>query len=122
VSDRGLAVSEIGARIHQYCLAHLLRNLQGLAEHFKTTIEEAQQLGEIHEAIQLLFVEKHRMERGEISVNTWRQYGYRGWQKIEDLIEEVLESDPGKKVRKALCKIQKGWKHFRSTCSEPIIR
>jgi transposase len=67
VTDRGLAVSEVEARIHQYCLAHLLRNLQGLADHRGTTIEEAQQLGEIHEVIQGLFVDKHRMERGEIS-------------------------------------------------------
>lgn len=113
VSDRGLPVSEVGARIHQYCLAHLLRNLQGLAEHRQTTIEEAQQLGEIHEAIQNLFVDKHRMERGEISVNTWRQYGYQGWLSIENLIERVLENEPGKKISKALCKIQKGWKHFK---------
>lgn len=119
VTDRGLSVSEVGARIHQYCLAHLLRNLKGLAEHRGTTIEEAQQLGEIHEAIQDLFVDKHRMERGEISVNTWRQYGYRGWQFIEDLVEQILESNPGRKVYKALRKIQKGWKHFKVYLQRP---
>jgi hypothetical protein len=119
VSDRGLPVSEVGARIHQYCLAHLLRNLQGLAEHSKTTLEEAQWLGEIHESIQHLFADRHRMEQGEISVNTWRQYGYRTWQMIEDLIEGVLESDPGRKVRKALCKIRKGWKYFKAYLQRP---
>jgi transposase len=119
VSDRGLPVSEVGARIHQYCLAHLLRNLQGLAEHSSTTINEAQKLGEIHEAIQFLFVDKHRMERGEISVNTWRQYGYQGWQAIESLIEQLLENSPGKKVYKALRKIQKGWKHFKVYLQRP---
>lgn len=51
VTDQGLPVSEVVARIHQYCLAHLLRNLQVLAEHCGTTIEEAQQIGEIHEEI-----------------------------------------------------------------------
>lgn len=119
VSDRGLPVSEVEARIHQYCLAHLLRNLQGLSEHPGTTLEEAQQLGEIHEAIQHLFVDKHRMERGEISVNTWRQYGYQGWQYIKSMVEQVLESNPGKKVSRALRKIQKGWKHFKVYLQRP---
>jgi hypothetical protein len=119
VTDRGLPVSEVDARIHQYCLAHLLRNLQGLAEHPATTIEEAQKIGEIHEAIQGLFVDKHRMERGEISVSTWRQYGYKGWQFIEGLVEEVLESNPGKKVGKAFRKIQKGWKYFKAYLRQP---
>lgn len=119
VSDRGLPVSEVGARIHQYCLAHLLRNLQGLAEHPGTTLDEAQKLGEIHEAIQSLFIDKHRMERGEISTGTWRQYGYIGWQFIEDLVTDLLRSNPGKKVGRALRKIQKGWKHFKTYLRQP---
>lgn len=119
VSDRGLAVSEVGARIHQYCLAHLLRNLQGLAEHAATTVEEAQKIGEIHETIQFLFVDKHRMERGEISVHTWRQYGYRAWQLIEDLIEGVLWDNPSSKVAKAFRRVQKGWKHFKTYLRNP---
>lgn len=122
VSDRGLAVAEVEARIHQYCLAHLLRNLQGLAEHPMTTIEEAQQLGEIHEAIQYLFIDKHRMERGEISINSWRQYGYRTWKYIEELVEQVIDSNPSKKVGKALQKIQKGWKHFKVYLGDTIIQ
>jgi transposase len=119
VSDRGLPVSEVGARMHQYCLAHLLRNLQGLAEHPATTVEEAQQLGGIHENLRLLFVDKHRMERGEIGVNTWRQYGYRDWQCIARLVEQLLESNPGKKVGRALRKIQKGWKYFKTYLQRP---
>jgi hypothetical protein len=119
VSDRGLPVSEVRTRIHQYCLAHLLRNLQGLAEHSGTTMEETQKIGEIHQTIQYLFVDKHRMERGEVSVNTWRQYGYRGWQCIEDLVEELLESNPTKKVGRSLRKIQKGWKHFKTYLQRP---
>lgn len=108
VSDRGLSVSEVEARIHQYCLAHLLRNLQGLAEHPATTIEEAGIIGDIHESIQQLFVDKHRMDRGEISVSTWRQYGYRIWKYIEELVEDALENELGKKVARALRRIQKG--------------
>jgi transposase len=119
VSDRGLPVSEVRARIHQYCLAHLLRNIQGLSEHRATTLDEAQQLGEIYDAVQHLFIDKHRMERGEISINTWRQYGYQGWQYIERMIEQVLESGPGKKVRRALRKIQNGWKHFKVYLQRP---
>lgn len=119
VTDRGLPVSSIRARIHQYCLAHLLRNIQGLAEHAATTLEETQLLGEIHEAIQGLFIDKHRMERHEISVSTWRQYGYCVWQQIEDLVEEILVSGPGKKVRRFLYKIRKHWKHFKSYLRNP---
>jgi transposase len=121
VSDRGLPVSGVGARIHQYCLAHLLRNLQGLAEHPATTIDEAQEIGIIHEAIQHLFIDRHRMERGEISVDTWRQYGYRTWKLIEELIEEVLANDPSKKVGRALRRIQKGWKHFKAYLRRPDL-
>jgi len=119
VSDRGLPVSEVGARIHQYCLAHVLRNIQGLSEHPGTTLNEVQQLGEIHEAIEHLFIDKHRMERGEISINTWRQYGYQEWQYIESLVEQLLRSNPGKKVCRALRKIQKGWKHFKVYLQRP---
>lgn len=119
VSDRGLAVSGVGAKIHQYCLAHLLRNLQGLAEYAATRLEETQKLGEIHEEIQHLFVDKHRMERGEISIGTWRQYGYRAWQFIEGLMAEVLENEPSKKIGRALRRMQKGWKHFKTYLRHP---
>lgn len=119
VTDRGLAVSEVDTRTHQYCLAHLLRNLDGLAAHSATTLQEAQCLGEMHHAIQSLFIEKHRMERGEISQSTWRQYGYRTWQFIEELAEELLNSNPGKKVSKALCKLQKQWQNFKVYLRRP---
>jgi transposase len=113
VTDRGLAVSEVGARLHQYCLSHLLRNLKGIAEHPKTTIDEAQKIGEIHEAIRLLFIDKHRMQRGEISLNTWRQYGYQTWLFIEGLVEEILSNRPTQKVQRFFHKMQKGYKHFK---------
>jgi hypothetical protein len=119
VTDRGLAVSEVGAKLHQYCLSHLLRNLQGIAEHPKTTIDEAQKIGEIHEAIELLFVDKHRMQRGEISLNTWRQYGYQTWLFIEELVEEMLDNGPTEKVRRFFHKLQKGYKHFKVYLRSP---
>ena len=119
VTDRGLPVGGVGARIHQYCLAHLLRNLRGLSQHSGTTLGEVQKIGEIHDAIQHLFIDKHRMERGEISVNTWRRYGYQGWQYVKEIVEELLESNPGKKVARFFRKLQKGWKHFKVYLRSP---
>ncbi len=113
VTDRGLPAGGVDARAHQHCLTHLLRNIQGLAEHSKTTTVEAGQLGEIYDSLQQLFIDKHRMNRGEISINTWRQYGYQLWQQIEESVEEVLTSKPGEKVARFLRKMQKGWKHFK---------
>lgn len=119
VRDRGLPAGEVSARIHQFCLTHLLRNIQGLAEHPKTTIVEAEQLGEIYDSLQQLFVDKHRMDRGEISVNTWRQYGYQLWQHVEACVEGLLASNPGEKVARFFRKIQKGWKYFKSYLRSP---
>ena len=119
VTDRGLAVSEIGARLHQYCLCHLLRNLQGIAEHPQTTMDQVEKIAEIHETIQHLFVDKHRMEKGEISQNTWRQYGYRAWLFIEDMIEEILSLEPKEKVRQFFEKMKKGYQHFKVYLRDP---
>lgn len=119
VTDRGLPVGEVNFRIHQYCLTHLLRNIQGLAEHSKTTSIETEQLGEVYDCLQQLFVDKHRMDRGEIGVNTWRQYGYQLWQYIEGCVEELLETSPGKKVARFFRKVQKGWKHFKAYLRSP---
>jgi hypothetical protein len=68
VTDRGLPAGEVNARVHQYCLTHLLRNIQGLAEHAKTTSAETEQLGEVYDCLQQLFVDKHRMDRGELAL------------------------------------------------------
>ena len=119
VTDRGLPASEVNARAHQYCLTHLLRNIQGLAEHPKTTSVETEQLGEVYDSLQQLFVDKHRMDRGEISVNTWRQYGYQLWQYMEGCVEELLTSSPGKKTARFFHKLQKGWKHFKTYLRSP---
>lgn len=119
VTDRGLPAGEVNARVHQYCLAHLLRNILGLAEHSKTTSAETEQLGEIYDCLQQLFVDKHRMDRREIGVNTWRQYGHKLWQYIEGCVEELLESKPGKKVARFFRKVQKGWKNFKAYLRSP---
>jgi hypothetical protein len=79
VSDRGLATGKTSIRIHQYCLAHLLRNIQGAADLAATSIEEAQKLGEIHTLLQKLFHDRHRYERQEISKTTYLQYSARNW-------------------------------------------
>lgn len=119
VTDRGLAVSEIGARLHQYCLCHLLRNLKGIAEHPQTTLNQVEKVAEIHETIQHLFIDKHRMEKGEISQNTWRQYGYQTWRFIEDQIEEILSHEPKEKVRRFFNKMKKGYQHFKVYLRNP---
>lgn len=60
-------------------LHNFLRNIQGLAEHPATTLEETVKLGNLHDRIRSLFIDKHRIDRGEISASTWRQYGYTVW-------------------------------------------
>lgn len=119
VTDRGLAVADVDTRTHQHCLTHLLRNLQGLAEHSTTTSVETEQIGEVYDSIQQLFVDKHRMNREEIGVRTWRQYGYELWRHIEDSIEELLKSNPGKKVARFFRKMQKGGKYFKVYLRHP---
>ena len=113
VSDRGLAVSKINACIHQYCLAHLLRNICGWAEHPATTLTNTQRLGEVYDALQQLFRDKHRLNRGEINLSTWRQYGYATWGFMEEKIEEILSSEPGEKLRRACERMLKDWEHFK---------
>jgi hypothetical protein len=119
VTDRGLPAGEVDASVHQYCLTHLLRNIQGLAEHSSTTHVETDQLGEIYDSIQELFVDKHRMDRKEIGVNTWRQYGYQLWLHIEECIEDLLASAPGKKVAKFFRRVQKSSKYFKVYLRSP---
>ena len=113
VSDRGLAASKIHKKIHQYCLAHLLRNICGLAEHPSTSVVQAGLLGEIYDALQLLFRDKHRLERGEITISTWRQYGYATWGFMEEKIEEILSSKPRDKLKRACRRMLKDWGHFK---------
>lgn len=113
VTDRGMATSKLDVIIHQYCLAHLLRTVQGLAEHAGTTLVETAKLGEFYDTIQELFHDKHRMDRGEISVQTWRQYGYSKWAYLRELVEGLLESDPSAKVQRVCKRLLRDWAHFR---------
>jgi len=113
VSDRGLAASKIDTCVHQYCLAHLLRNIRGLAEHPTTTLFNTGLLGEFYDTLQMLFRDKHRLDRGDITESTWRQYGYAAWGFMKDKVEEVLSSDPGEKLRRACERMLKEWEHFK---------
>ena len=112
VSDRGLAISKIDARIHQYCLAHLLRNICGFAEHPSTSIAHKENLGFLYDSLQLLFKDKHRLNRNEITLSTWRQYGYSSWKKMKQEVCKILYSNPGKKLERACKRLLKDWKHF----------
>ena len=112
VTDRGLAVSKISMRLHQYCLAHLLRNIRGLAEHPSTTIQETEKLGDVYDTIQELFRDKHRLDREEISVSTWRQYSYTKWRYIKEIFEDLLDKNPTSKVKRSCKRILRNWTHF----------
>jgi hypothetical protein len=114
VTDRGFATQKLDVKVHQYCLAHLLRNIQGLAEHPATTLEEVGQLGKVHETLQLLFHDKHRLDQNEIGVNTWRQYGYASWNHIEDIIEDMLNGALSAKVKRFCKRMMKDWSGFKA--------
>ena len=123
VTDRGLSASKIVMRVHQYCLSHLLRNIRGLAEHPSTTLEETEKLGEVYDTIQELFHDKHRLDREEISVSTWRQYGYTKWNYIKEVLEDILEERPTSKVRRTCKRILKDLGHFTvylRNCDNPM--
>lgn len=113
VSDRGLAVSKIDTHIHQYCLAHLLRNICGWAEKRSTSHSNTKRLGEVYDALQQLFRDRHRMIRGEIKLSTWRGYGYATWGFMEEKIQDILDSDPEKELRRACSRMLKDWEHFK---------
>ena len=112
VCDRGLAVMEVALHSLQYCLAHLLRNLEGAAEHPSTTAAEAQLLGEMHETLQKLFHDKHRYERGELNRSTWLQYGYKKWQVMRETIDALLKRELHPVLRRFCKKLLRDWKHF----------
>ena len=119
VSDRGLATAHVDTRIHQYCLAHLLRNIQGLAEHPATTLEETGKLGDLHDGIRSLFVDKHRRDRGEISTSTWRQYGYTTWCALKAEVEAMVYEGSSKKVGRFCKRILGDWGYFMSYLRSP---
>jgi len=67
----------------------------------------------VYDSLQMLFRDKHRLDRGEISLSTWRQYGYATWDYMKAKIEEILESDPGKKLQRACKRMLRDWDHFK---------
>lgn len=113
VTDRGFATRKLDIQIHQYCLAHLLRNIRGLAEHSATTLTETEVLGEVYETLEELFHDKHRLDRGEISVSTWRQYGYANWSYIREILEDILSGLPTAKVKRSCKRMLKDLDHFK---------
>lgn len=119
VSDRGLPASQLHIRMHQYCLAHLLRNIQGVAEHPSTTLRETAQLGEVYNGIQELFIDKHRADCGKISISTLRQYGYAIKRFLKEIIEDILLNNPSKKVWRFCRKILKDWDYFFTYLKHP---
>lgn len=112
VSDRGLATQKLECCHLQYCLAHLLRNIKGIAEHSELRLEEVQSLGEIHESLQELFHDRHRYERGEISYTTYRQYSYQKLAWIREEIEDIQERCTSKKLRRFCRRVSQDWKNF----------
>nr|WP_166154727.1 hypothetical protein [Neochlamydia sp. AcF84]NGY94511.1 hypothetical protein [Neochlamydia sp. AcF84] len=73
------AIHQIRVKIKQYCLAHLLCNIQGQAEQSNISLDEVQRLGNLYDALQELFKDRHRLEKGQISQSTWQQNGYLNW-------------------------------------------
>ena len=119
VSDRGLAAAHVDTRTRQYCLAHLLRNIQGLAEHPATTLEETARLGDLHDGIRSLFVDKHRMDRREIATSTWRQYGYTTWNDLRADVQAMTYEGSSKKVGRFCRRMLKDWGYFMSYLRTP---
>jgi hypothetical protein len=117
VQDRGLASSSVLAKYKQYCLTHLLRNIQGLAEHPAITNEESQNLGELYDEFKALFEDKYRLIRGEISESSWRQYGHQRFNHIREMLEESCVQ--GKRLRRFCRRILNGLKHFRTYLKNP---
>ena len=112
VTDRGLAITGVKSKHKQYCLTHLLRNIQGLAEHPGITNDETQKLGELYDEITALFADKHRLIRGEISESTWRQYGYQRFAYIKEKLEEGCLQ--GKRLRRFCRRMLSSLNYFRS--------
>jgi transposase len=112
VSDRGLATQKVNTSHLQYCLAHFLRNIRGMAENTEISLEETQALGEIHETLQELFHEQHRYKQAEISLATWRQYGYKKWAWMRQAFEGLWGSSASGTLKRFCKRALADWKHF----------
>lgn len=112
VSDRGLPIEKTSVRLHQYCLAHFLRNIRGAAEHASTTVEEAQTLGEIHETLQALFQDRHRHDRQELARSTYLQYGFHKWAVMRESFQELVVQASHPTLRRFCKRALSDWKKF----------
>ena len=117
VSDRGFPLNQKLVRLHQYCLAHLLRNIRGMADHEGTNIEEAQTLGEVHETLQGLFHDRHRYKKGQIARSSYLMYGYRDWAYIRTQFESLAIGATQEKLRRFSRRVLRDWKKFMTYLS-----
>jgi transposase len=81
--------------------------------------ENAQLRTENAIAIQELFVDKHRMDRGELSVSTWRQYGYSSWRSLREDTEDIADHGSSKKVRRFCRRMLDDWSYFMTYLRRP---
>jgi hypothetical protein len=63
-------IHQIKIKIKQYCLAHLIRNIQGQVEQSHISLDDTQLLGHLYDNLQELFKDKYRLEKGQISQPT----------------------------------------------------
>lgn len=112
VTDRGLATQKMDVKNLQYCLAHLLRNIQGMAEDERISNEETQILGDIHATLQSLFHDKHRHDQRELKLETWRQYGYNKWAWMRKAFEDLGTNSSSPLLKRFCRRILKDWKSF----------
>lgn len=121
VCDRGLPCGEIDVTIKQYCLAHLLRNVRGQAEHPATNCSDTEKLGEIYDILQEFFIDKRRVDRGEISQSTMKGYGYQKCQYLKEKIGVLAEKGSTKKLRRFCSRLQRDLRDFFSYLRDPAL-
>ena len=121
VTDRGLACGQIEVATHQYCIAHLIRNILGQVEDSGITCSDTERLGELYDTLQELFIDKHRAQRGEISALTWRHYGYRKWRQIQEMVEELTIVGSTKKLRRFCKRLLRELHYFRAYLKDPSL-
>jgi len=112
VTDRGLATGWLKKFTHQFCLSHLLRNIQGIAEHQTTSPIHSQMLRKLYDILQLTFVQKHRLDRGEIQESTWRNSSYLYFRMMKEICEKILDTNPSPKLQRWCNKVLRNWKQF----------
>ena len=112
VNDRGLPTQLISLASQQYCLAHLLRNIQGIAEDPGVSLEETQTLGLIHETLGGLFHDQHRVAKNELRRSTCLQYGYEKWAWMQERFEKLFATTSSSRLKRFCKRALKDWKRF----------